>query len=420
MRLSFDPSAVHAVDAREGSEGLGREKAGTQKPLRLFGIHRPRMAATTPSDLVEELQGLLDPGLSLTAIAATRHLVGLEIVAAQAVSDDPNDLAVAVRDLLTESAVQLDTEPHGPIARLLGLSTDTRSIPRKDRRRITAQMLFLSVDHFRREREDRLIEAVADHLYARDSAYRRRRVRDQSQPSYDPRLGIDWLAQHRTYLRIWTPVAAMRADLLLLVERLQQLHDDGRDPYDVDPDTRHWISDRLALVTWRLAQFSTAMREFVDEQGGLWLLSDPTKERDLAHAVWEIEAHLPLGEGDVSWLRLLLADARDGEFDPFADALIADPEQRPSLMAAWMEWARCPTESAVRREQGGRAPLPPADSCQLWLNAAAKFIQIIETDRNIHEANIADQSHNRMPIANGKSTGPNNRGESPDHDKRVY
>ena len=125
-----------------------------------------------PAKLAAGLAGLLRDGLTTQGLRQCPALLHLELVKAKSASEEVNDLAVAASTLLREAA----------------------------------------------EREEGLIEAVADELYAADSAYRlRHRHRTEAERSpEESRLGIDWLAQHRSYRRIWTPVMGMRNDLDVL------------------------------------------------------------------------------------------------------------------------------------------------------------------------------------------------------------
>ena len=65
-----------------------------------------------------------------------------------------------------------------------------------------------------------------------DSAYRlrhRHRTETEREPP-DSRLRIDWLAQHRSYRRIWAPIVALRNDLIVLVNYLHDIAAAGQVP----------------------------------------------------------------------------------------------------------------------------------------------------------------------------------------------
>jgi hypothetical protein len=244
---------------------------------------------------------------------------------------------------------------------LLGLAPGTRGSLLKERRRQAAELLHVSPEHLRKERESLLVEAVADELYAADSAYRlRHRHRTEAERSPEQsKLGIDWLEQHRSYRRIWTPVSGMRNDLKVL-----------RGYLTADEEDQPAIADRLCNITWQWARFELALERFVEEQGGLWLLADADSEIAAAEAIYQLQLCVPLGEADCSWLRTLLMDTPHEELDGFADLLVAAGDRRRELMGVWLEWASCPE------------PEESGCGCALhgWLRAAERFIRLIDED----------------------------------------
>jgi hypothetical protein len=316
----------------------------------------------TPEALAAELAGMLRTGITTKALTDCSTILSLSLVKAKSASDANADRAVAAYGLLRELVLNVDGESNGPVAVLLGLATGARATLLKERRRQTAELLNISAAHLRTsEREEEMIETLADELYAADSAYRLRH-RHRSEPERPPehsRLGVDWLEQHRSYRRIWTPLSGVRNDLLILRRYLA-----------ADEEDRPAISDRLCSMTWHWARFLAALERFVQEQGGLWLLADADSEIAAAGAIYKIRLHVPLGENDDSWLRTVLAETPHEELDGFGDRLIAAGEQRRELMRAWVEWASCSE---------------PDDSdcdCDVhaWLRAADQFIRLIDDD----------------------------------------
>jgi len=321
------------------------------------------MLIPSPQELAGELAGLLRTGVTGDSLRSCPALLGLALVAAKSASDEPADRAVAASSLIGEAAVRVDGVKDAAAATLLGVAQGSRGAPPKERRRRAAELLNVKPDHFRKEREDPLIEALAEELYALDSAYRlrhRHRMEAERLPE-DSALRVDWLAQHRSYRRIWTPVYAMRADLLVLLGYLRDGHDDQAD-----------IADRLCNVTWRYAQFLREIERFIEREGGLWLLADAESEVAAADAIYRIQVLTPLGEADNSWLRLLLMQSEGDELDPFSELLIEAGERRRELMGAWMEWAG----AYVR----GPAEEDPRCEVHRWLAAAERFIQLIDDD----------------------------------------
>jgi hypothetical protein len=223
--------------------------------------------------------------------------------------------------------------------------------------------MHVSPEHLRKDREPLLLEAVADELYAADSAYRLRH-KHRTQPEREPErsaLGINWLEQHRSYRRIWTPLSGMRNDLYVLLRYLA-----------ADEEDHDAIADRLCNITWQWARFSAALERFVEEQGGLWLLADAESEIAAADAIYRAQLLVPLGESDVSWLRTLLAETPHQELDGFADRLVEAGERRRELMGAWMAWT-----SACKGDTDADDP-----GCGLhdWFEAAEQFIRLIDED----------------------------------------
>lgn len=319
----------------------------------------PEVASGT--ELAAELAGCLRAGITAKGLQGCPLLLGLALVRAKSASDAPPDLAVAADTLIREAARRVDDgEAYGPAGVLLGVAPGTRTKLLKERRRIAAELLFVSQEHLRKDREPQLLEAVGDELYALNSAYRLRhwhRLEPERQPEAST-LRIDWLAQHRSYRRIWSPLAGMRADLDILREELA-----------AETENRDAISDRLANITWQWARFELALKRFVEEQGGLWLLADMDSEIAAAEAIHRLSTHAPLGETDSSWLRTLLSEAPQEELDGFGDLLVAAGERRRELMGAWLAWANC-------RE--------PDDSCgcdfHVWQQDADSFIRLIDDD----------------------------------------
>lgn len=315
----------------------------------------------SPFALAAELSDLLRTGMSTERLRDCSAVLSLALTHAKAASEQPDDLAVAASTLIREAATRVDDGTDGAAAFLLGLAAGSRRTLLKDRRRRAAEALHVSTEHLRKDREPLLLEAVADELYAADSAYRPRH-RHRSTPERLPQrsaLGVDWLEQHRSYRRIWTPLSGMRNDLYVLRGYLAAEEDQPA------------IADRLCNVTWHWTRFLAALERFVEDQGGLWLLADAESEIVAADAIYKIQFYVPLGETDCSWLRTLLAETPHQELDGFSDRLIEAGERRRELMAAWIAWAGC--------DEHGE----PSDcNCPLhaWFRAAAQFIGLIDED----------------------------------------
>jgi hypothetical protein len=317
---------------------------------------------SAPTDLAAELAGLLRDGVTTEGLRDCEALLGLALTRAKSASDSALDRAVAADTLIREAARRVDDgDAYGAASSLLGLAPGTRGTLIKHRRQKAAEALHISTEHLRKEREPLLLEAVADELYAADSAYRlRHRHRTEAERSPEQSgLGINWLEQHRSYRRIWTPVMGMRNDLQVLREYLAAEEED-----------RPAISDRLCNITWHWARFELALQRFVEEQGGLWLLADMDSEIAAAEAIYKLQFYVPLGQTDSSWLRTMLADTPQEELDGFSDLLVEAGERRRELMGLWIQWAGCPEAD-------------DADcGCEFhdWQRAADEFIRLIDED----------------------------------------
>lgn len=317
----------------------------------------------SPAELAADLTGILRTGVTTERLRHCPALLSLALTRAKSATEQTDDLAVAAMTLVGEAASRVDNGGNGAAAALLGLAAGTRGSLLKDRRRWAAEALHVSPEHLRKDREPLLMEATADELYAADSAYRLRH-RHRTEPERLPErssLGVDWLAQHRSYRRIWTPLSGMRNDLHVLRRYLATEQKD-----------QPAIADRLCNITWHWTRFLAALERFVDEQGGLWLLADAESEIAAADAIYKVQFYAPLGETDCSWLRTLLAETPHGELEGFADRLIAAGDRRRELMAAWIAWA----SACDDRSEPGDCTCP----LHAWLQAAEEFIRLIDQD----------------------------------------
>lgn len=382
--------------------------------------------------LAADLAGMLRTGVTVEQCRGATALLSLELVLAKAANENADDRAVSAINLIREACAAVDGIDVGSTATLLGLAPGSRGRLLKDRRRDVAHKLHYSVEHLRKDREPLLLEAVADELYAMDSAYRlrhRHRTEAEHEPP-DSRLKIDWYEQHRRYGRIWTPIVALRADLLVLVDWVREIRADAaiqaRTTPDVAPvvaddpevagevvheagivggvrvDAEWWrhFNERCAQMTWRLAQHSRELVAFVDHDGGLFLMADAESEVRAVDALYRVGIYLPFGEANVSWMRRLLADVPHQELDVFMECLFADEERWPPNFRKWLSWAEelldsgditgapdavSPTLMAEREDEISMTITPaaakePTSMCGKWLMAAEELITLVEAD----------------------------------------
>ena len=383
--------------------------------------------APSPGALAADIAGMLRTGVTVERCRGASALLSLALVRAKAASDSVDDLAVSAANLIRESCAAVDGIDTGATAQLLGLAPGSRGRLLKNRRRDAADLLDYSVEHLRKDREPLLLEAVADELYAMDSAYRlrhRHRIEAERQPP-DSRLKIDWYEQHRRYGRIWNPIVALRADLLVMIDWLREIRaaaakeapgelicdPDGpavAEPReagivgDVRVDTEWWrhFNERCAQMTWRLAQHSREFVAFVERDGGLFLMADAESEVRAVDALYRVGIYLPFGDANVSWFRRLLADVPHQELDVFMERLLADEERWPPNFRKWLVWAMelldsgditdqpdtaSPTLMAGRDDDIALTITPaaatePRSTCGKWLAAAEELITLVEAD----------------------------------------
>lgn len=317
----------------------------------------------TPDRLADELTGCLRSGVTTRGLLICPGLLALSLVAAKSATDESVDRAAAAHGLLREAVVCVDGGTDGVTGVLLGLAVGTRGTLLKARRRQAAELLSISPEHLRTsDRERDIIAAVADEVYALDSAYRlRHRHRlEPEREAGDTRAGVNWLELHQAYRRVWTPVSALRDDLWVL---LQLMDSDDPEPFE--------LTDRVVTMTWRYAQFLVELQRFIDDVGGLWLLADTESEVAAADAVRGIGFYAPFGASDDSWMRTLLLETPNRELEALAERLLTS-ERGAEVLGVWLEWARgceCPVTE-------------PKSVCLVheWIEAADRFISLIDGD----------------------------------------
>ncbi|MEJ7783292.1 MAG: hypothetical protein WKF96_00725 [Solirubrobacteraceae bacterium] len=376
---------------------------------------------------------MLRIGVTIDGCRQSPAILSLALVRAKASSDERNDLAVAATNLIREACASVDSLTEGPTAVLLAVAPGYRGTRLKKRREDAAGKLFITPGHLRDEREEPLLEAVADELYGLDSAYRlRHRHRTEAERApQESGLRIDWYEQHRRYGRLWTPIVALRADLLVMVDWMREIRAEadsvsvrpsGEAPvvadgtgassagdvvaagvvYGVQVDAEWWrhFNERCAQMTWRLAQHSREFVAFVERDGGVFLLADADSEVRAVDALYRVGIYLPFGDANVSWIRRLLADVPHHELDVFMERLFTDTARWAPNFAKWLSWAEdllasgditgqpdaeSPTLMAEREDEVAEtitrvAADEPASTCGKWLAAVEELITLIEAD----------------------------------------
>lgn len=364
----------------------------------------------SPDALATELAAMLRHGVTTSACRLATGLTGLAVVRARAASDSETDRAVAARAFVRQAAIKLDGE-DGPICITLGIAPGYAATPLGTRRAKVAELLSVSTEHLRKDREPRMLQAVADEIIEVDSVYRSRQAHRDGVGGRGPGSGIqiDWYAFHQAYHRVWQPIARIRNDLVRLIGYLTEAKRAGlvpRTAANVDAlgkehpslpglDDWHPIAERCMTICWGIAQLDRATARFTDEHGGIWILATQETEEAVARDIYRINIFQPLGTADHSVLAGHLNRAEDAEFDPFELGLLEDAAW-PILRDALIDWAQELVDAgrsfravqveaslAARDPQLSNTPwfdTEPTTDCERWLQAADNFIRVIDAD----------------------------------------
>lgn len=321
------------------------------------------MLVLTPEEIAEQLARLLPTGATVKALTENPALLGLAVIAAKSPSDDPKDLAVAAIQVIHQAATDVDSDRNGVAASLLGLADNTKRLSAAKRRQRAAEKAGYNAEHFAKTKVTPALEATAEAIYAIDSGYRLRhkhRIEAESTPT-ESGIRIDWLAQHQAYRRIWTPLTGTRNDVLVFAKYLA-----------AEKEDQPAIADRLCSISWHWAKYLNALDQFVEEDGGLWLLADKEAEVTAADSLYLVGFYSPLGETDNSWLRVLLNRSERQELDTFTDELIEAGDRRRELMNVWIDWVK----SALTKD----GEIAVGTDLAKWLDATDTYLRLIDED----------------------------------------
>lgn len=287
--------------------------------------------------------------LRAAGLTKLRHiqLPALSQAARLATDDVQLEAAPAIEQLLRLAISKLDSGEYGDAAlALIGLAEGMRAWSPADRRERAASQLERSADTFRRRYEANLLADVADQILALCAEQRLRAARNQLERRHpaESRLAVQWVERFESYHRLWTPAWALGAELTAYRSTL--LEPDR--PYDRAPgvlaaDDSGYTQElqaegyaRFALYRW--AWFQWQLRQFMLQQGGMWLLSTgeaETKAADLVYAIsWHVTTY---NERDHSWLRNAVAQSRGQEMDHFL-GLLTSTTTGDIRWREWLAW----------------------------------------------------------------------------------
>jgi hypothetical protein len=269
----------------------------------------------------------------------------------------------------SDSAQPADRHPEASraLALLLGVADTTRGKDSATRRTRAKNYLhddLMPLGTFNRRHVEPLLELLADELIEYDAKYRMRDTHDRlaAKLPTSPALAVLWLDRFQYYYRIWSDLSGLEADLMVY---LKVRHDAQATPSQLE--TRR----RTAL--WFLARYFLHVDQFVDQRGGLWLLSDEEQAQRVADAIGLLSFHPPCTQQDASWLSFAALEEAVPAFHLFTRKLDEDEagERILARWRAWLEACRCDTKA-------------PDEDCELHivLQQCGRYMEIIDREWN--------------------------------------
>lgn len=359
---------MHGANARDGlrtnPEQSGHE--GTRSPDPHRCLTRRPLA----------LWGLVGSSASLTAIAREPDLLGLARNLGPHPEAPGEQLALAAREAITRACQTLDdpdlaVEPRyqregAAVLALLGLATGYHAAPLHRRRDGAAGLLGYEVGTaFKtrpgvRSHAQNAVYAVAGELFAREVEARTKATPGlvSTQRPEVTALSIDLLRRYESYYSMYTPLTALRADLMAALG----LRHDG-------DDELNRFRDFVVSSLHAYAEFLVAKRAFMTAYHGVWIFAQADIEKAVADAIKFIEHFSGLRYREESVLRL--EQAEHGELHRFAENLETTTEGRQAL-ARWrghIEACTCDLDQ-------------PTGDCRMHrlIRAAEYYVLVLDTD----------------------------------------
>lgn len=337
----------------------------------------PRQTSTPDADaLYAALWGLVTPAATLVAVSEQPVLLALARVREAGSEPEAGLLAAAARDEIKAACValedrQLAVEPGwhhegGAVLALLGLATGYQSAPLHRRREGAASLLgyevgtaFKTRPSVRSHVQD-AVYAVADKLWERDIWARARTsaVLAREQRPQLSELAVDTLRRYEAYYAMYTPLSALRADLVAAISLRREGDDEFNRVRDYDVSSLH-----------AYAAFLLAKREFEDRFHGVWLFAQADIEQAMADSIKLIEHFSGLRYREESLLRLERAEHQ--ELHAFIQQLETDEGGRNALRR-WQE----------RIETCECDPERPLPDCRVHklMRACEYYTLVLDTD----------------------------------------
>jgi hypothetical protein len=221
----------------------------------------------------------------------------------------------------------------------------------------------LQVDTFRHRRRDkesherRLINAVAQAMFGRESHFVAMTTREAlaSRKSAGAAVSEHWLVRYEQYYRLWTRLTSLSGNLAAAI----------RGPRGDKPT---FLPEYGSYALYDYATFLSALRDFVDGFGGLWIVVDANIEQAIADSVYVISHSAPTTHREDSHLRLMVG--HNPELAEFLNEVEGDGGNT-ELLARWLDWiksCRCDVE----------APDPGRCKPHRMIAAANTYIDLID------------------------------------------
>src|SRR6266516_3131342 len=352
----------------------GRRRKDTSGTMTAPPTDKAEAAAITRG-LARELRHVVSQGAWASALdsAEIPSLLALPCVAGPAQESGVSaqaQLVIVLKHLLEPEKTKDTTEPPGrhpetsrALALLLGTADTTRGIDSVTRRTRAKNYLhddLMPLGTFNRRHVQPLLELLADELVEYDAMYRMRDTHDRLAEKLpaSPALAVLWLDRFQYYYRIWSDLSGLETDLAVY---LRVRHDPQTTPSQLE--TRR----RTAL--WYLARFFLHLDQFIDQRGGLWLLSDEEQAQRVADAVSLLNFHPPCTEQGRSWLSFAALEQPVPAFHRFTRKLDED-EAGALIVARWRAWLEaCQCDSPA-----------PSEDCELHivLHRCARYMETID------------------------------------------
>lgn len=334
--------------------------------------------------LTSDLKTLRRRGITQLAALDVPALRQVVRAAGRVRSDDPIG-AYVIEAMLRDAVGQVGGDHGDAVALLLGLEPGARSDRPSELRKAAAELLNVGVEHFRHAHEAALLSQVAHLLLGEAHRYQLRlsRLREDVRTPVGSRLAVDWLHRFEAMYRIWSPVTGVGNELtayrstLLEDNRPWDLKPDPGDPEDDGYTQEQQAAGYVTFALYHHTKALLALRQFVVQFGGLWLLPDAQAETDLRDAVYRVVLASPSSEQEHSYMRSLLAEVDGQELYGFLTRVADDPVAG-EVHDTWQAWAATCECRWPLGERHGREPFPThrnhpgiSEQCDLHILVAA-------------------------------------------------